>query len=93
MLGATPRTARIVLAGFVHHVTQRGNNQQDVFFVDADRAEYLRLLQKYSTEYGLDVLGYCLIGNHVYIIGTPQTEDSLAQAIGCTPQRKSNTSR
>jgi len=28
------------------HVTQRGNNQQDVFFVDDDREAYLELLQK-----------------------------------------------
>ncbi|MFH0981453.1 MAG: transposase, partial [Planctomycetota bacterium] len=29
-----PRVARIVLPGQPHHVTQRGNNRQDVFFVD-----------------------------------------------------------
>ena len=28
------RVARIVLPGIPHHVTQRGNNHQDVFFVD-----------------------------------------------------------
>ena len=28
-----PRVARIVLPGQPHHVTQRGNNHQDVFFV------------------------------------------------------------
>lgn len=79
-----PRTARIVLPGFPHHITQRGNNQQDVFFVDADRAEYLRLLNKHSLQYSFEVLGYCLMSNHVHIIGTPQTEQSLAQAIGRT---------
>jgi hypothetical protein len=27
------RIARIVVPGVPHHITQRGNNQQDVFFV------------------------------------------------------------
>lgn len=32
-----PRVARIVVPGWPHHVVQRGNNRQDVFFVDDDR--------------------------------------------------------
>jgi len=32
-----PRVARIVISGNEHHVTQRGNNRQDVFFTDDDR--------------------------------------------------------
>ncbi|MGC9260017.1 MAG: hypothetical protein ACP5I8_08085 [Phycisphaerae bacterium] len=31
-----PRTARIVIPDVSHHVTQRGNNRQAVFFVDDD---------------------------------------------------------
>jgi len=31
-----PRTARIVVPDIPHHITQRGNNCQDVFFVDDD---------------------------------------------------------
>lgn len=31
------RASRIVIAGCAHHVTQRGNNRQDVFLVDEDR--------------------------------------------------------
>ena len=38
-----PRTARIVIPGCPHHVTQRGNNRQDVFFVDDDRRMYLSI--------------------------------------------------
>lgn len=36
-----PRRARLVLPGVAHHVTQRGNNRQHVFFSDEDRAAYL----------------------------------------------------
>jgi len=37
-----PRVARIVIPNCPHHVTQRGNNRQDVFFVDDDWKQTLR---------------------------------------------------
>jgi putative transposase len=40
------RIARVVIAGVAHHVNQRGNNAQDVFFVDDDREVYLGLLRR-----------------------------------------------
>jgi len=79
-----PRIARIVLPGLPHHVTQRGNNRQDVFFVDDDRRAYLQILGEQSERYGLAVLGYCLMANHVHLIATPSGEDSLAKAVGRT---------
>lgn len=84
-----PRVARIVLSGQPHHVTQRGNNGQDVFFVDDDRRVYLELLQAHSERYGFALLGYCLMGNHIHLVGTPAGEDSLARAIGRTHFRYS----
>ena len=56
-----PRVARIVVPEVAHHVTQRGNNRQDVFFVDDDRREYLALLKQQAHRHGLTVLGYCLM--------------------------------
>ena len=38
------RLARVVAAGIAHHVTQRGNRRQQVFFCDEDYAAYLDLL-------------------------------------------------
>ena len=38
------RLARVVAAGLPHHVTQRGNRRQDVFFGDADYETYIELL-------------------------------------------------
>jgi putative transposase len=79
-----PRVARIVVPGVAHHVTQRGNNRQDVFFVDDDRRVYLSLLGDRAAAYGLEVLGYCLMSNHVHLVAVPATEDALARAIGRT---------
>ena len=81
-----PRLARTVAVGCAHHITQRGNNRQEVFFVDDDRDVYLELLREQAGKYGLDIVGYCLMGNHVHIVAIPQAEDSLAKAVGLAPQ-------
>ena len=77
-----PRVARIVIPGLPHHVTQRGNNRQDVFFVDDDRRVYLQLLHRQSLLHGLTVIGYCLMTNHVHLVVVPGEEASLARALG-----------
>lgn len=82
-----PRVARIVIPGYPHHVTQRGNNRQDVFFTDDDRRLYLSLLQEHAEAYGLGLLGYCLMTNHVHLIATPRDPHSLAKALGRTHHR------
>ena len=79
-----PRTARIVVPGLPHHLTQRGNNRQDVFFVDDDRRVYLKMLGEQCRRYNVSILGYCLMTNHVHLIPVPAREDSLAKAIGRT---------
>ena len=79
-----PRIGRIVIPGCPHHITQRGNNRQDVFFVDEDRRVYLELLAEQAERFGLRIDGYCLMTNHIHLIGTPRRAESLAQAVGRT---------
>jgi putative transposase len=79
-----PRLGRIVIPGQPHHITQRGNNRQDVFFEEDDREVYLHLLSQQALRYGLDIVGYCLMANHVHLIAIPAREESLAKAVGRT---------
>jgi len=76
--------ARAIAVGCAHHITQRGNNRQDVFFVDRDREVYLQILQEQAGKHGLEILGYCLMSNQVHVIAIPHAEDSLAKGIGRT---------
>ncbi len=78
------RIARVVVPGVLHHVTQRGNNRQEVFVADSDRSFYLGLLRKRAKQTGLEVLGYCLMTNHVHLLVRPAASDSLALALGRT---------
>ena len=72
------------MPGCHHHVTQRGNNRQDVFFVDDDRAVYLELLKRESEKFALAIEAYCLMTNHIHLIARPDKDDSLSKAIGRT---------
>ena len=77
-----PRIARVVAAGVPHHITQRGNNRQQIFFSDRDRRFCLTLLRHHAERHGLRVLGWCLMPNHVHLIAIPEHERSLARALG-----------
>ena len=79
-----PRTARIAIPDVPHHITQRGNNRQDVFFVDDDRRVYLSYLKEHCEKYGVELLGWCLMTNHIHLIARPASETSLAKALGRT---------
>ena len=74
----------MVLEGVPVHVTQRGNRRQDVFFESTDRLIYLRKLREHSSRHGLDILGYCLMTNHVHLLAIPQSLDSLAKTLART---------
>jgi putative transposase len=75
------RLPRVVIADIPHHVTQRGNARQVIFTSDADRLTYLELLREYSQLYGLSLLGYCLMSNHVHLIAIPHTTDALSHSL------------
>ena len=75
-----PRLARVVVPGLPHHVVQRGNRRQDVFFSDTDREAYVRFLRDACERSGVEVRGWCLMSNHVHVIAVPEGEESLACA-------------
>ena len=60
------RPVRIEYAGAVYHVICRGNNRQAIF---RDEQE----LSFYCQDKSVDLLSYCLLGNHVHLlVETPQ---------------------
>ena len=81
------RQARVVVEGVPHHVTQRGNNRQDIFLADEDRHFYLKTLREKSEPFGLTILGYGLTTNHIHLIAIPRHTDSRAKALGQTHWR------
>ncbi len=76
-----PRCARYILPEIPYHITQRGNRGDNVFFEDSDRSDYLKWLEEYSEKYGLDILAYCLMTNHIHIVALPHAADSLGRTL------------
>lgn len=72
-----PRFARVVFPGVPHHVTQRGNHRQAVFFCRGDGIRYLELLREHATRQRVVVVAYCLMPNHVHLVLVPGTADGL----------------
>ena len=76
-----PRLARAVFVNVPHHITQRGNRREDVFFTDEDRLVYLGWLKDYSHRYQVDILAYCLMTNHVHLVAVPIEAEGLSQVL------------
>lgn len=76
------RFARLVIPGCPHHIIQRGNRRQKVFFSDEDRAFFLILPGRAAHRSGISLWAYCLMDNHVHLIAVPKSKDSFSSGLG-----------
>ena len=76
------RLARMVVPGLPHHVTQRGNRREAIFFEDGDQQIYCDMLAEQLRKFSVEVWAYCLMPNHVHLILTPQRADGMSRALG-----------
>lgn len=83
------RLARIVVPGIAHHVTQRGNRRQEVFFLADDYAAYRDLVAEACAANAVSCLAWCVMPNHVHLILTPSTSDGLRAALADAHRRYS----
>lgn len=73
------RMPRLVVPGYPHHVTQRGNRRMKTFFCSEDYRYYLELLNTARERAGVMVWAYCLMPNHVHLVVVPEEQRSLAE--------------
>ena len=76
------RISRIVIPQYPHHVTQRGIGSVPVFHDDCDRLAYLELIAQETARFGVEILAWCLMSDHVHFVAIPEEEHSLARAFG-----------
>jgi putative transposase len=69
------RLARIVIPGLPHHVTQRRNRREPIFFENGDQEICRDLLAEQTRRTGVAVWAYCLMPNHVHLVLTPETAE------------------
>lgn len=84
------RLARVIAPGAPHHVTQRGNRREPIFFEDGDQEVYRDLLAEQTRRRGVAVWAYCLMPNHVHLVLAPSDEAGLGLAVGEAHRRYTN---
>lgn len=72
-----PRAARVVIPGLAHHVVQRGNRRQRVFYTHGDCRNYVRMLADACEANDVRCFAWCLMPNHVHLILEPGNADGL----------------
>jgi putative transposase len=75
------RLARVVIPGLPHHVTQRGNGRQRVFFNNDDYALYHDLLSASCKKARVACWAWVAMPNHVHLILVPHDADGLRSAL------------
>jgi putative transposase len=71
------RLGRYFIRDQVLHVIQRGNNRQAIFFAPEDYLAYRFWLAEAAKKYGCAVHAYVLMTNHVHLLVTPGSAESL----------------
>ena len=74
-----PRTSRATVAGYCYHVINRGNNKLDRFHDRADYLEFVWLMAEAADHAPLEILGLCLMPNHVHLVVWPKTDRDIAR--------------
>jgi len=81
------RLPRLVVPGFPHHVTQRGNRRAQTFFEEGDYALYESLLGDAARKAEAEIWCYCLMPNHVHLIIVPSDKDGLRRTFADAHRR------
>jgi len=66
----------------VYHVLNRGNGRTFLFRKEADFQAFREILAEAVARYPVDLLAYCLMGNHWHLVLRPGTAKSLGQFMG-----------
>ena len=72
-----PRQARIIIPNLPHHVLNRSNNKEIIFFDDEDFKFFLRQIKKYKEKFGIKIYHYCVMPNHYHFLIEPKYLESL----------------
>ena len=70
-----PRLARVKSYSGYYHIIMRGINRQELFKDDQDYRKFLRFLKRCKDIVEIEVLGWCLMNNHVHMLIKEGNED------------------
>lgn len=76
-----PRALRIQDAGYLHHITCRGNNKRILFAQQKDFSTYVDLLNHAKKVFPLKIYNYCLMDNHIHLLVEPMEDGALSKVM------------
>ncbi len=82
-----PRQPRFVVPGLPHHVTQRGVRSTSLFADEGDRELYVELMRAECDRFGVEILAWCLMTDHIHLVAVPERAESLARGVGGAHRR------
>ncbi len=74
---------RLLIKNACYHIFIRGNQKQKVFFDRCDFEFYLRQVKLYKRKYSFLLYAYCLMPNHIHILGEPINPENLSKFMQC----------
>ena len=77
-----PRTLRADVPGYAYHAINRGNGRQTMFHHGGDFAAFERVLGEGLARYPVDLLSYCLMGNHWHLVLSPREPGAMGRLLG-----------
>jgi putative transposase len=79
------RLPRLTVAGFPHHIIQRGNNRQAIVAAPQDYEVLLGLIDEHARSQRVAIHSYVVMTNHFHLLATPETVEGIPrmmQAVG-----------
>ena len=73
------RMPRIVVPGYPHHVTQRGNRRQKTFFCDDDYRYCVELMSACTQQANTGIQAYCLMPDQMRLVMVPDRKPSKSK--------------
>jgi len=74
-----PNVPRLLVENACYHLIARGNQKQRVFMDERDYREYLQRVRIYKKKFDLRLYGYCLMPNHVHLLGQIEVAKNLSK--------------
>ena len=65
----------------IYHVLNRGNGRRVLFGREADFRAFLRLMKQAFERFEVDLLVWCLMGNHWHLLVRPRSATALSRCM------------
>lgn len=65
-----------------YHIYSRGDRKEDIFFSDKDRNRFLEKAEEYRIKYGIEILCFCLMSNHIHFLVQQITDLPVSKFVG-----------